>query len=411
MMDPGLDPRQVRRLVKRVGAYLVDGEVCEDNLQQVFEMAGADDAHRRAVRDGLAHMGVRVTAAAAVPVPTAPETDHPEDPARPALRLPGPDDADPRIGEVAVKPDEHTDEEAQVLAAQCVLDEDRYRRHPWKRLLTAEEEVGLAMLMRGRLLPLHEELPQGLRAALPATDERARAFDALMLHNRGLVWSILRSYVGQGLEVDDLEQSGYRGLRRAVEKFDASQGWKFSTYATWWIRQAISRAIADDGRAIRLPVHMHERVRKVVATRERLFVERGSAPLFEIAAATRLSPAQVRECLNLAVGVVSLDAPVGENGDTALGLLLDTDEFRDDDPLHQLAALAWRREIHELVDTLPEQQARIIRLRFGLDGDEPRTLDAVGKEFGLTRERIRQIEKKAKETLAARLSERGLSAP
>lgn len=387
--------------MKRVSAYLVEGAVREDDLEQIFIMAGADELHRRAVADGLRQLGIRLMAAAETAPPPAGASCR-----RPAALPPQPSSQPAAVG-TGAEPTAPTDEERQLRAARHLLEEDRWNRAPWKRVLTAEEEVGLARLLRGQN-PLHEELQQGFRRSLPDGAEQARAFDALMLHNRGLVWSILRGFIGQGVELEDLEQSGYRGLGRSIEKFDAGKGFKFSTYATHWIRQAMSRAVADEGRLVRLPVYMHERVRKVVATRERLLVERGRAPLFDLAAATELRPAQVRECLNLAVGALSLDAPVGEDGGTTLGLLLDAEEFRDEDPLRQLIARAERQEIHDLVARLPEQQARVIRLRFGLDGEEPRTLDAIGQEYGVTREWIRQVEAKAKVALTSGLSSRAV---
>ena len=406
----GLDPQLVRRLVRRIGAYLDEGAVSEDSLRQVFEMFNADEPHQLAVRQALKATGITVRR-----VPTVEDVDNsappkpvpgpavPSVPARIAQSMP-PGRSLPKAAANRRTPRSAVDE------ARALLDEDRLNSRPWKRLLTASEEVGLATLMRTDGVPLSQALPKGFRRTLSDEDERARAFDAMMLHNRGLVWSLVKRYVGHGLEAEDLEQSGYTGLRRAVEMFDASQGWKFSTYATNWINQAMSRAVADEGRLVRLPVYMHERVQKVLAIRERMLIERGRARLFDLAAASDLRPDQVLECLRLASGVVSLDAPLGDDG-TTLEALLDEERHALPDPAAVVMAMEIRDEILEVVDLLADRESRIIRLRFGLENDEPQTLDQVGRHFGLTRERIRQIEAKAKKRLGFDLHSRGFGPP
>ncbi|OHV66829.1 sigma-70 family RNA polymerase sigma factor [Pseudofrankia sp. BMG5.36] len=287
-------------------------------------------------------------------------------------------------------------------SARRLLEDDQLRRRHDTYILSAAEEVGLAILMRPDR-PLHEDLGKDFRKPLAPSDERARAYDALVLHNRRLVASIAQKYQGQGLDLDDLIQHGSIGLMRAVQRFDATQGYKFSTYATWWIRQSIGRAVADEGRLIRLPVHMAEQVNKVRRACGRLQMPFDRASLSEIAAATRLSEKAVEQCLRLLVqGVVSLDQPIGDGGDTVLSELIGIPD--SDADLDTILDREWLRLIvaKELAELSPKS-AEIIRLRFGFDHNQPRTLEQVGQVFGVTRERIRQIEKKALEQLKDRL--------
>ncbi|WP_020145923.1 RNA polymerase sigma factor RpoD/SigA [Terracoccus sp. 273MFTsu3.1] len=417
-----LDPQLMRRLVRRIGAYLEDGAVKEDSLNEVFGMFGADHAHRTAVRQALRSTGVAVIAPLDASAPTefvpvgrpltSALTSQPSSSdSAPALEAAEPPDPKPvRAQGPPVRTVEGPDHgwlSDSINAARLLLDEDRWNPKPWKRLLTASEEVGLAALMRQGGEPLNEALPVGFRLSLSHRDERARAFDALMLHNRGLVWSLVKRHMGEGLEPEDLEQSGYSGLRRAVEMFDASQGWKFSTYATHWINQSMSRAVANEGRLVRLPVHMYERVQKVRAIRERLLVELGRAPLFDMATMAGIRPDQVLECLRLNMGIVSLDAPVGEDGGTTLEALFENDRAALPDPASILLLVEGHAELLDAIDELPEREALIIRLRFGLDDGEPSTLDEIGQRLGVTRERVRQIESKAKVRLADLLHARG----
>jgi len=240
-------------------------------------------------------------------------------------------------------------------------------------LLTADEEVELAIAME---------------------EGSEEAKKSLVEANLRLVVSIAKRYVGRGMSFLDLIQEGNLGLMRAVDKFDYHRGYKFSTYATWWIRQAITRAIADQARTIRIPVHMVETINKLIRVSRQLVQELGREPLAEeIAEHMDITPEKVREILKISQDPVSLETPIGEEDDSHLG-----DFIEDQDALAPADAAAFellKEQLEEVLHTLTEREEKVLRLRFGLDDGKPRTLEEVGKRFSVTRERIRQIEAKA----------------
>lgn len=266
-------------------------------------------------------------------------------------------------------------------------------------LLTAAEEVELARRVEAGLFA-----EEKLGTAPDLDTELALDLDRLVVMGRmakrrlieanlRLVVSVAKRYVGRGLTMLDLVQEGNLGLIRAVEKFDYARGYKFSTYATWWIRQAMSRALADQARTIRVPVHVVELINRVVRVQRRMLQERGYEPTpEEVAAHLDLPSERVSEVLRLAQEPVSLHAPVGEEDDVALGDLIEDGDAAS--PVESAAFLLLREHLEAVLSTLGERERKVVQLRYGLADGRPRTLEEIGRIFGVTRERIRQIESK-----------------
>ncbi len=258
--------------------------------------------------------------------------------------------------------------------------------------VAVDDPVRMYLKDIGKIPLLTPERETYLAERIAEGDEVAK--NELVEANLRLVVSIAKKYVGKGMYFLDLIQEGNLGLIKAVEKFDHTKGYKFSTYATWWIRQAITRAIADQARTIRIPVHMVETIHRVSRTSRQLLQEYGREPTIdEIAEKLGMSPEKVREIMKTAQDPVSLETPIGEEDDSHLGDFIPDDSTPT--PAEAVSYQLLREQLNKVLHTLTPREEMVIKLRFGLDDGRTRTLEEVGKEFNITRERIRQIEAKA----------------
>ena len=317
----------------------------------------------------------------------------PLDPTRDAWKIPGPEDV---LGTTDSPKWDDLRESISALTAELdsSLDDPvrMYLREIGRvPLLSAEQEVSLAKRMeRGKAERVKPRDQQSLRTLYDAEEAQRQLTEA----NLRLVVSVAKKYIGRGMNLLDLIQEGNIGLIRAVEKFDYTKGYKFSTYATWWIRQAITRAIADQARTIRIPVHMVETINRLIRTSRRLLQEMGREPTAEeIALEMQITPEKVREIIKVSQEPVSLETPIGEEDDSHLG------DFLEDHaalaPAEAASHQLLKEQVKDALCSLTQREQEVLRLRFGLDDGRSRTLEEVGKEFRVTRERIRQIEAKA----------------
>ncbi len=276
-----------------------------------------------------------------------------------------------------------------------IFDEDERDRELFEQALSdigLDDPVKMYLKDIGRVPLLSGDEEVELARRMQEGDEAAKK--RLSEANLRLVVSIAKRYVGRGMLFLDLIQEGNLGLMKAVEKFDYQKGFKFSTYATWWIRQSITRAIADQARTIRIPVHMVETINKLTRVSRILLQENGREPTpEEIAAAMDVDVARVREIQKIAQDPVSLETPIGEEEDSHLGDFIEDDKTQT--PSDSVSFIMLKEQLLSVLDTLTPREEKVLRLRYGIDDGKPRTLEEVGKEFNVTRERIRQIEAKA----------------
>ncbi len=350
-----------------------EGSLSYQEIMDALEAIDLDTDQIEAIYEALENLGIEIVGDKEVPKKEEAQSKPSE-----------PNDDDDDIGEpdeahlAAIEAEEISPEEIEDLSVpEGVSVEDHVRMYL--------KEIG-----KVPLLGLDEEIELAKKMINGDEESKKRLAEA----NLRLVVSIAKRYVGRGMQFLDLIQEGNLGLIKAVEKFDYTKGYKFSTYATWWIRQAITRAIADQARTIRIPVHMVETINKLMRIQRQLIQENGREPQpEEVAKEMNMSIDKVREIMKIAQEPVSLETPIGEEEDSHLG-----DFIPDDDapaPAEAASFTMLKEQLNTVLGTLTDREAKVLRLRFGLEDGRARTLEEVGVEFGVTRERIRQIEAKA----------------
>jgi RNA polymerase primary sigma factor len=375
-------------------AGLADGVAVEPDLSDV------DD-----IDPDLVEVDIAVDVADLTDVPDPADlVDEPAvDPEAPdaAAIVPAADDADEAEDEGDVVLEDDGEPQAQLVNAGATADpvKDYLKQIGKVPLLNAEQEVELAKRIEAGLfadekLNSGEKLAPKLRKELEwIADDGRRAKNHLLEANLRLVVSLAKRYTGRGMLFLDLIQEGNLGLIRAVEKFDYTKGYKFSTYATWWIRQAITRAMADQARTIRIPVHMVEVINKLARVQRQMLQDLGREPTpEELAIELDMTPEKVVEVQKYGREPISLHTPLGEDGDSEFGDLIEDSEAIV--PAEAVSFTLLQEQLHSVLDTLSEREAGVVSMRFGLTDGQPKTLDEIGKVYGVTRERIRQIESK-----------------
>ncbi|MEN1976367.1 RNA polymerase sigma factor [Cellulomonas olei] len=325
-----------------------------------------------------------------------------ETPATPAAATPKADEETEDVGFVVSDRDEDDAPAQQVVTAGATADpvKDYLKQIGKVALLNAEQEVELAkrieagLFAEERLAAVGDDLePKARRELQWIAQDGRRAKNHLLEANLRLVVSLAKRYTGRGMLFLDLIQEGNLGLIRAVEKFDYTKGYKFSTYATWWIRQAITRAMADQARTIRIPVHMVEVINKLARVQRQMLQDLGREPTpEELAKELDMTPEKVVEVQKYGREPISLHTPLGEDGDSEFGDLIEDSEAVV--PADAVSFTLLQEQLHQVLDTLSEREAGVVSMRFGLTDGQPKTLDEIGKVYGVTRERIRQIESK-----------------
>jgi RNA polymerase primary sigma factor len=380
-------PSRADRVLGLVRRSAAAGGITEEQLRRLAVLCGLTAGESKELPAVVRRAGIMV-----VPTdePDPAPTDQDADPIPPR----------PDGSEIPAASWNDSDLASGLAAAHRLLDEDTRNPRPQKRLLRAEEEVGLSVLLRGGVDHLDVEPEDELFAQLPPHDIRRRARDAFVLHNQGLVHDMVKRYLGQGLEQEDLEQHGFAKLMHAACKFDARKGFKFSTYATYWVQQALQRAIADEGAAIRIPVHVHETIRKVAAAESRFRAEGRATTAADIAIACGLEVTDIDKVRKISRVTDSLDRVIGDG--THLGELLGISRPAPG-PEDVLRHKMSRECVDQLLAHRPEREADIVRRRLGLIDGEVQTLEDIGKEYGVTRERIRQLEARALKRLREKL--------